>query len=122
MRQLAKLYIDDTLHDNVSVGFVRQKAFSMLSRKTLIGTLAIAEKKQLQEIDFYWQAVDEIKHSVKTNLRHIVDSLTFSSTTKDNSLLNAIHSISFFRNRKGMKAIFSEAHQNIIPLKLRPQF
>lgn len=119
MRQLAKLYIDDTLPDNVSFGFVRQKAFSILSRKTLIGTLAIAEKKQLQEVDFYWQAVDEIKHSVKTNLRHIVDSLTFSSTTQANSFLNAIHSISSLRNRKGMKAILSEAHKNIIPLKLR---
>jgi TnpA family transposase len=120
MRRLAKLYIDDSLPDDVSFGIVRQKAFSILPRKTLIGTLSIAEKKHLQEVDFYWQAVDEVKHSVKTNLRHIVDSLTFSSTTQANSLLNAIHQVSSSRNFQKMKEVHEVAQENIIPLKLRP--
>ena len=36
-------------------------------------------QKPTQEVDLYWQAIDSFKRRIKSNLRHLVESLNFSS-------------------------------------------
>ena len=58
MRSLAQLYVDEGLPDRMSFGRVRRKAFAILSKEELLSTLSNSSKKPMQEVDFYWQAMD----------------------------------------------------------------
>ena len=89
MRSLVQLYIDNTLPDDMNFGLVRSKAFLILPREELVSTLSSTNKPQ-EEVDFYWQTIDNFKRPIKSNLRYLVESLDFSSTNEENSWLEAI--------------------------------
>jgi hypothetical protein len=82
MSRLAQLYVDDSLSDEVSFGFVRQKAFSIVPRNELASKLSHSSKKTMQEVDFYWQTIDIFKRGIKSNLRPLVGALEFSIKKK----------------------------------------
>jgi TnpA family transposase len=121
MRRLAQLYVDDSLSDEVSFGFVRQKAFLIVPRNELASKLSHFSKKTMQEVDFYWQSIDSFKFSIKSHLRPLVAALDFSSTHPENSWLEAIQWI-----RKAFPRAHKLAPQakscppHTIPLKLYP--
>jgi len=114
MKRLAGLYVDDTLTDEISFGFVRQKAFSILSREQLISKVSNSTNQSPQEVDFYWDAVDDFKHKAKSHLRHLVTALTFSSKNPSSNLIQVIDWI-----KTGFKSKDSHLKQiNAIPNNL----
>ena len=118
MRRLAQLYVDDTLSDEVSFGLVRQKAFSILSRDKLISKVSSIGKKEPQEVDFYWQAIDTCKHKIKVNLRHLVAALNFSSVNPESPWLSAIQWIKTEVKSKQSVQEIGDCPDNTIPTKL----
>ncbi len=119
MRRLAQLYVDDELSDEMSFGLVRQKAFSILSKEDLLRKTSNLSRKQKQEVDFFWQSTDYFKRGIKSNLRHLVASLNFSSISPDNPWLSAIEWIK--TELPGSLKKTSNANDypdNTIPLKL----
>ncbi|MBA8667714.1 Tn3 family transposase [Holosporaceae bacterium 'Namur'] len=118
MRRLAQLYVDDTLSDEVSFGLVRQKAFSILSRDKLLSKVSNLGKKPLQEVDFYWQTIDIFKRSIKSNLRHLVGALDFSSINQENPWLSAIQWIKAEFKSKRLAPEIGDCPDNTISAKL----
>lgn len=120
MRRLAQLYVDDTLSDEVSFGLVRQKAFSILSRDELVNKVSNLGKKPAQEVDFYWQTIDTFKRTIKSNLRHLVETLNFSSTNQENPWLSAIQWIKTeFPKPQRLSPEITDCPDNTIPTKLQ---
>lgn len=118
MRRLAQLYVDDTLSDEVSFGLVRQKAFSILSRDKLLSKVSNIGKKEPQEADFYWQTIDTFRHKIKSNLRHLVAALNFSSTSQESPWLSAIQWIKTKVKSKQSTQEIGDCPDNTIPAKL----
>ncbi len=119
MRSLVQLYIDNTLPDNMNFGLVRSKAFLILSREELVSTLSSTNKPK-EEVEFYWQAIDNFKRPIKSNLRYLVESLDFSSTNEENSWLEAIKWIKteFFHSNRPSPEV-SHCPNKTIPVKLQ---
>jgi len=119
MRVLTQLYVDEALPDEMSFGSVRQKAFSILSKTKLINTLSTSSKKRVQESDFYWQTVDTSKRRIKSNLRHLVKSLDFSSVNEANPWLSAIEWIKTrFSQSQRLAPRINNCPDKTIPAKL----
>ena len=118
MRRLAQLYVEDTLSDEISFGLVRQKAFSILSRDKLLSKVSNIGKKAPQEIDFYWQTIDTFQHKIKSNLRHLVAALNFSSINLESPWLSAIQWIKTEVKPKHSAREIGDWPDNTIPAKL----
>lgn len=120
MRSLAQLYVDEALPDEMSFGLVRKRAFLILSKEELLGTLSNTSKKPTQEVEFYWQAVDRFKRRIKSNLRHLVESLHFSSANEENPWLSAIEWIKTeFPQSQRLAPEISYCPDKTIPVKLQ---
>ena len=119
MRSLVQLYIDNTLPDDMNFGLVRSKAFLILPREELVSTLSSTNKPQ-EEVDFYWQTIDNFKRPIKSNLRYLVESLDFSSTNEENSWLEAIKWIKteFSQSNRPAPEV-SHCPNKTIPVKLQ---
>ena len=119
MRSLVQLYIDNTLPDDMNFGLVRSKAFLILPREALVSTLSSTNKPQ-EEVDFYWQTIDNFKRPIKSNLRYLVESLDFSSTNEENSWLEAIKWIKTEFSQSNRPALeVSHCPNKTIPVKLQ---
>lgn len=121
MKQLAKLYVDEKLPDEISFGLVREKAFKILSKEELLNKVSIINKKSLQEDDFYWKATDDVKRKITSNLRHIVTALDFSSINPENRWMEALQWIKteFPRSKQSAPSV-EECPDKTIPAKLLP--
>ena len=119
MRSLVQLYIDNTLPDDMNFGLVRSKAFLILPREELVSTLSSTNKPK-EEVDFYWQTIDNFKRPIKSNLRYLVESLDFSSTNEENSWLEAIKWIKTELSQSNRPAPeVSHCPNKTIPVKLQ---
>lgn len=121
MKQLAKLYVDEKLPDEISFGLVREKAFKILSKEELLNKVSIINKKSLQEDDFYWKAADNVKRKITSNLRHIITALDFSSINPENRWMEALEWIKteFPRSKQSAPSV-EECPDKTIPTKLLP--
>ncbi len=120
LNRLAQLYVDEELSDIISFGVVREKAFAILSKEVLLNKVSNLSKKPLQEYDFFWQATDTIKRSIKANLRPLVTTLDFSSSKTDCALLEAITWIKTDFSKINANLELAECPENSFPTKLLP--
>lgn len=91
IRKFARLFINQDLHDQLSFGDVRKKAFeTIISEKELRNKIPEENEEELKPIDFQWNLVDSLFHRYQLQLRPLMMAIDFSSTTAENPWLEAI--------------------------------
>jgi TnpA family transposase len=78
LKQLVKLYVDETLPDDLSFGEIRKKAFVILDKPAIIKCIS-THLSATDEI-IYWKSVDQVAVYLKSNIRSLIHNLNFSST------------------------------------------
>lgn len=90
--QVLKLFTDDSIAETASFQEVRTKAFEILERpKLILVAEQIATKALFDETAFQWEHIDTLAARFKRNLRPILLSVEFASTSGQTSLMKALH-------------------------------
>lgn len=91
MRKFAQLFINQGLHDQLSFGDVRKKAFeTIIPEADLRNKIPEENEEELKPIDFHWKLVDALFHRCQLQLRPLMMAIDFSSITADSPWLAAI--------------------------------
>lgn len=91
MRKFAQLFINQELHDKLSFGDVRKKAFkTIISEQELRNKIPEENETELKLIDFQWKLVDSLFHRCQLQLRPLMMAIDFSSTKAESPWLAAI--------------------------------
>jgi TnpA family transposase len=88
--RLLRLYVDDTVPDTTPFGVVRQEAFIIMPKDTLLLVSKRLAEKPVTKMDLRWQAVGQQTRKIKKELRHLVLALEFSSTAQDSPWIAAL--------------------------------
>lgn len=100
--RLLSLFVDETVDDVTSFGEVRQQAWKIMPRDTLLSTAQRMRVKPVSRMARHWEAVDTQMSLIRRNLRPLFCALDFSSLTPDCPWLAAL---------AWVKAIFSGKQQ-----------
>lgn len=91
MRRFARLFINQELHDQLSFGDVRKKAFeTIIPEEELRHKIPEENEEELKPIDFQWKLVDTLFHRCQLQLRPLMMAIDFSSTADESPWLKAI--------------------------------
>ena len=120
--RLLRLYVDDTVVDATPFGVVREEAFSIMPKDTLLQVSTRLAEKPVSQMEFRWQAIDKQAAKITKQLRHLALALDFSSTANDCPWLAALQWMKTVcaRQQRLEKRSFDEVPERTIPKRLRP--
>ncbi|EUM08074.1 hypothetical protein L465_03606 [Enterobacter sp. BIDMC 29] len=90
MGRLLSLFVDETVDDVTSFGEVRQQAWKIMPRDTLLITAQRMRVKPVSRMARHWEAVDTQMSLIRRNLRPLFCALDFSRLTLDCPWLAAL--------------------------------
>src|SRR5258708_3416547 len=120
--RLLLLFVDEGFDDVTPFGTVRQHAFDIMPKDTLLLTgKRLCEKHQSQH-EFRWQAIDQAAARYKKHLRPLYMAMEFSSTSADSCWLAALRWMKevFTGQQKLTQRPLNEWPAETIPERLRP--
>src|SRR5258708_11524292 len=120
--RLLLLFVDEGFDDVTPFGTVRQHAFDIMPKDTLLLTgKRLCEKHQSQH-EFRWQAIDQAAARYKKHLRPLYMAMEFSSTSADSCWLAALRLVKevFTGQQKLTQRPLNEWPAETIPERLRP--
>ncbi len=119
--RLILLYVDEAIDDATLFGTVRDQAFNIMPKDSLITAGQRLCEKSPSQMAFRWEAVDNITARCKKNLRPLAMSTDFSSTDTQNPWLMALSWMKtvFSRQQTLAQRPVSEIPANTIPKRLR---
>ena len=120
--RLLLLFVDEGFDDVTPFGTVRQHAFDIMPKDTLLVTgKRLCEKHQSQH-DLRWQAIDQTAARYKKHLRPLYMAIEFSSTSPDSCWLAALRWMKevFSKQQKLTQRPLNECPAETIPERLRP--
>jgi TnpA family transposase len=119
--RLILLYVDEAIDDATLFGTVRDQAFNIMPKDSLITAGQRLCEKSPSQMAFRWEAVDKVAARCKKNLRPLAMSTDFSSTDTQNPWLIALSWMKtvFSRQQTLAQRPISEIPANTIPKRLR---
>ena len=119
--RLILLYVDEAIDDSTLFGTVRDQAFNIMPKDSLITAGQRLCEKSPSQMTFRWEAVDKVTARCKKNLRPLAMSTDFSSTDTQNHWLKALKWMKtvFSRQQTLAQRPISEIPANTIPKRLR---
>jgi TnpA family transposase len=120
--RLLLLYVDDGLGDTTPFGTVREHAFAIMPKDTLLAVGQRFCEEPTSPIELRWQAIDKQAARFKRRLRPLFLALDFSSAVADCPWLAALAWMkkTFSRQQKLAAKPLSECPEGSIPNRLRP--
>lgn len=120
--RLLLLYVDDGVDDSTPFGRIRERAFAIMPKETLLLTGKRLRDKPMNQMEFRWQVMDRLATRCKKYLRPLCMALEFSSTTADNPWLAALSLMkrAFERKQKLGQLSLNKIPQGTIPKRLYP--
>ncbi len=120
--RLLCLYVDDTVVDTTPFGVVRQKAFTIIPKDTLLLVSQRLTEKPVSQMELRWQAVDQQAGKIKKQLRHLALTLDFSSTASSSPWLAALCWMKtvFAHQQRLAQRPLDEIPAHTVPKRLRP--
>jgi Domain of unknown function (DUF4158) len=120
--RLLLLYVDEAFDDATPFGSVRQRAFAIMPKDTLLITGRRLCEKHASQHELRWQAVDQLAARCKKHLRPLYMSIEFASTAAESCWLAALRWMKevFSKQQKLTQRPLSECPQGTIPERLRP--
>jgi TnpA family transposase len=88
--KILNLFVDDEIPDEVPFGEVRLLAFSLLEKDKFSMMTTYVSKNGFDQDEFEWKALEEMALTFKKNLRPVLLSLDFESTSKNDVLIDAL--------------------------------
>jgi TnpA family transposase len=119
--RLILLYVDEAIDDATLFGTVRDQAFNIMPKDSLITAGQRLCEKSPSQMAFRWEAVDNVTARCKKNLRPLAMSTNFSSTDTQNPWLMGLSWMKtvFSRQQTLAQRPVSEIPANTIPKRLR---
>ena len=120
--ELLLLYVDNTLEDVTPFGTVRNRAYQIMPKETLLTTGKLMTEKPVSQLDLRWAAIDKQGGLCTTNLRPLAMALDFASdSTSGKSWLDALQWMkSVFVRQQGLaKQPIEDVPLSSIPPRLR---
>jgi len=119
--RLLLLYVDEAIDDATLFGTVRDQAFNIMPKDSLITAGQRLCEKSPSQMAFRWEAVDNVTARCKKNLRPLAMSTDFSSTDTQNPWLMALNWMKtvFSRQQTLAQRPVSEIPADTIPKRLR---
>lgn len=120
--RLLRLYVDDTVIDATPFGVVREEAFAIMPKDTLLVVSIRLTEKPVSQMEFRWQAIDRQAAKITKQLRHLAMALDFSSTANNCPWLAALRWMKtvFARQQRLEKRPADEIPERTVPKRLRP--
>ncbi|MDI1231532.1 MAG: Tn3 family transposase [Methylobacter sp.] len=120
--RLILLYVDEAIDDTALFGTVRDQAFNIMPKDSLITAGQRLCEKSPSQMDLRWEAVDKVTARCKKNLRPLAMATHFSSTDTQNPWLMALNWMKtvFSRQQTLAQRPVSEIPTDTIPKRLRP--
>lgn len=120
--RLLRLYVDDTVIDATPFGVVREEAFTIMPKDTLLLVSNRLAEKLVSQLEFRWQAIDRQAAKITKQLRHLAMALDFSSTANNCPWLAALRWMKtvFARQQRLEKRPYEEIPERTAPKRLRP--
>jgi TnpA family transposase len=120
--RLILLYVDEAIDDATLFGTVRDQAFNIMPKDSLITAGQRLCEKSPSQMAFRWEAVDKVAARCKKNLRPLAMTTDFSSTDTQNPWLMALNWMKtvFSRQQTLAQRPVSEIPADTIPNRLRP--
>jgi hypothetical protein len=119
MRRFARLFINQELHDQLSFGDVRKKAFeTIIPEEELRHKIPEENEEELKPIDFQWKLVDTLFHRCQLQLRPLMMAIDFSSTADESPWLKAI---TWLKELFGANKTINQYPVTATPEKIRPK-
>jgi len=88
--RLILLYVDEAIEDATLFGSVRDQAFNIMPKDSLINAGQRLCEESPSQMALRWEAVDKVTARCKKNLRPLAMSTDFSSTSANNPWLMAL--------------------------------
>jgi hypothetical protein len=121
--KLLKLYVDDSLVDDLSFGEVRNKyVFPLMPKEQLCKTAEHMAQNPVTQLALKWQVIDKIGHRFKRHLRILFSAIDLSSRKANNPWLAAAEKLKMaFLQQQSLNKFYSEDdYIDLIPNKLVP--
>ncbi|WP_432745162.1 Tn3 family transposase [Methylobacter sp. G7] len=120
--RLILLYVDEAIDDTALFGTVRDQAFNIMPKDSLITAGQRLCEKTPSQMALRWEAVDKVTARCKKNLRPLAMATHFSSTETQNPWLMALNWMKavFSRQQTLAQRPVSEIPTDTIPKRLRP--
>jgi hypothetical protein len=120
--RLILLYVDEAIDDAALFGTVRDMAFNIMPKDSLITAGQRLCEKSPSQMALRWAVVDKVTARCKKNLRPLAMSTDFSSTDTQNPWLMALNWMKtvFSRQQTLAQRPMSEIPTDTIPKRLRP--
>jgi TnpA family transposase len=110
--KILDLFVDDKISDETPFGEVRQLAFSLLEKNKFSTVTTYISKTGFDQVELEWKASEKLSPTFKKNIRPILMSLDFVSTSKKDSLIDAV---SFLKLRIEEKKALSGIAPDLFP-------
>jgi len=120
--RLILLYVDDAIEDTTLFGAVRNQAFDIMPKDSLLTAGQRLCEKTPSQMMLRWQAVDKVVGRCKKNLRPLAMDIDFSSTSAQCPWLMALHWMKtvFSRQQTLAQRPLDEIPDGTLPKRLRP--
>jgi len=120
--RLLLLYVGDDFNDATPFGTVRQHAFGIMPKDTLLAAGQRLCERPVGQMELRWQAMDRLSARCKMHLRPLAMALEFSSTAADSPWLAALRWMKgvFSRQQRLAQRPVGEIPDGTIPKRLRP--
>lgn len=120
--RLILLYVDEAIDDATLFGAVRNQAFDIMPKDSLLSTGQRLCEKTASQMELRWQAVDKIVGRCKKNLRPLAMAIDFSNTSAQCPWLMALHWMKtvFSRQQTLGQRPLDEIPDGTLPKRLRP--
>ena len=110
--KILNLFVDNKISDETPFGEVRQMAFSLLEENKFPLVTTYVSKTGFDQAELEWKASEELAPTFKKNIRPILMGLDFASTSKKDSLIDAV---SFLKLRIEEKQALSGIAPDLFP-------
>lgn len=110
--KILNLFVDDEIPDEVPFGDVRLLAFSLLDKDKFPMLTTYVSKTGFDQSELEWKALDEMAQMFKKNLRPVLLSLDFGSTSKKDALIDALD---FLKTKIEEKKSLAGVAPNLFP-------
>ena len=113
------LFTDETIHDQIAFGRVRNKAFALVHKDAFEEVKRLILEKAVDKEEFYWLAVEKLAQKFKLNLRVIFLNVDFISRTH-NALARAANKVKkLLRDGKSLRASTKQLLMGFVPSQLK---
>lgn len=120
--RLLLLYVDDTVSDAAPFGDVRQRAYQIMPKDTLLNTGQRLSVKPPSQLARRWQAVDELAERLRRHLCPLYGALNFADIDPDDPWLAALVWAKgvFAKPQRLSQRPLAECPKATLPERLRP--